>query len=120
METQKFNEIVNRLLNVNQDVLDNIAKRMSNGEIVKPSTEDESACFQLIHDLDHIDGKVSGSITSRRYMHSEIWSLIEYLGAPVCCPLPTTSIQYVSILLTAKRNWMSHYHVLKMSDIGLL
>ena len=82
-ETQKFNEIANRLLNVNQDVLEKIAKRMSVGEIVKPSTEDESACFQLIRDLDHIDGKVSGSITSKRYMRSEIWSLITYLGAPL-------------------------------------
>ena len=82
-ETQKFDEITNRLLNVNQDVLENIAKRMSNGEIVKPSTEDERACFQLIRDLDHIDGKVSGSITSKRYMRNEIWSLIAYLGAPV-------------------------------------
>ena len=82
-ETKKFNEIANRLLNINQDVLDNIAKRMSGGEIVKPSTEDESACFQLIRDLDAIDGKVSGSITSKKYMRSEIWSLITYLGAPV-------------------------------------
>ena len=82
-ETQKFDGIAHRLLNVDQDVLENIAKRMSNGEVVKPSTEDESACFQLIRDLDHIDGKVSGSITSKRYMRSEIWSLIAYLGAPV-------------------------------------
>jgi hypothetical protein len=82
-ETQKFNEIANRLLSVNQDVLGNIAKRMSDGEIVKPSTEDESACFQLIRDLDHVDGKVSGSITSKKYMRNEIWSLIAYLGAPV-------------------------------------
>ena len=82
-ETQKFNEIANRLLNVNQNVLENIAKRMSAGEIVKPSTEDESACFQLIHDLDHIDRRVSGSITSKRHMRSEIWSLIANLGAPL-------------------------------------
>jgi Helitron helicase-like domain at N-terminus/PIF1-like helicase len=82
-ETQKFNEIANRLLNVNQTVLENIAKRMSDGEVVKPSTEDESACFQLIRDLDHVDGKVSGSITSKKYMRSELWSLIAYLGAPV-------------------------------------
>ena len=82
-ETQKFNEIANRLLSVNQDVLKNIAKRMSDGEIVKPSTKDESACFQLLRDLDHIDAKVSSSITSKKYMCNKIWSLIAYLGAPV-------------------------------------
>ena len=82
-ETQKFNDIADRLLNINQDVLQNIAQRMSTGEIVKPSTEDENDCFQLIRDLDHIDGKVSGSITSKRYMRSEIWSMIAYMGAPL-------------------------------------
>ena len=82
-ETRKFNDIANRLLNINQDVLQNIAQRMSTGEVVKPSTVDEIDCFQLIRDLDHIDGKVSGSITSKRYMRSEIWSMITYIGAPM-------------------------------------
>ena len=82
-ETRKFNDIADRLLNINQDVLQNIAQQMSTGEIVKPSTEDENNCFQLIRDLDHIDGKVSGSITSKRYMRSEIWSMITYMGAPM-------------------------------------
>jgi hypothetical protein len=82
-ETHKFDDIAQRLLSVNQDVLKNIAKRMSDGEMVRPVTDDEKACFQLIRDLDHIDGKVSGSITSKKYMHSEIWSMIAYLGAPI-------------------------------------
>ena len=81
-ETRKFNDIAERLLNINQDVLQNIAQRMSSGEIVKPSSDDEVDCFQLIRDLDHIDGKVSGSITSKKYMRSEIWSMIAYMGAP--------------------------------------
>jgi hypothetical protein len=82
-ETRKFSDIANRLLNINQDVLENIAQWMSKGEVVKPSTEDERDCFQLIRDLDHIDGRVSGSITSKKYMCSEIWSMIVYMGAPM-------------------------------------
>ena len=82
-ETRNFDNIANRLLNVNQDILENIAQRMSKGEVVKPSTNDEIECFQLIRDLDYIDGKVSGSITSKKYMRSEIWSMITYLGAPM-------------------------------------
>ena len=81
-EKTNFSSIAERLLSVNQDVLENIAKRMSRGEIVKPSTEDEKQCFQLIHDLDHVDGKVCGSITSKKYMRNEIWSMIAYMGAP--------------------------------------
>ena len=82
-ETRKFDNIANQLLNIDQDVLENIAKRMFDGEVVKPSTDEESECFQLIRDLDHIDGRVSGSITSKKYMRSEIWSMIVYMGAPM-------------------------------------
>ena len=81
-KTHNFGNIANRLLSVNQDVLNNLAKRMSNREVIKPSTDDEHTCFQLIHDLDHIDGKVDGSITSKKHMRSEIWSMMTYLGAP--------------------------------------
>ena len=56
---------------------------MSEGESIKPSTEDEKAYFQLVHDLDHINGKVQGSITLKKYMRSKIWSLIAYMGAPM-------------------------------------
>lgn len=50
---------------------------------MKPNTDEETACIQLINDLDHINGKVSGSTTTKKYMHSEIWSLIAYMGAPL-------------------------------------
>ena len=43
--------------------------------MVKPVIESEQSCFQLIRDLDHINGKVSGLVTSKKYMQSEIWSL---------------------------------------------
>ena len=81
-ESRNFDSIANRLLSVNQDVLNDLAKRMSVGEVIKPSTDDEQTCFQLIRDLDHIDGKVDGSITSKKYMRNEIWSMSTYLSAP--------------------------------------
>ena len=81
-ESCNFDNIANRLLSVNQDVLNDLAKRMSIREVIKPSTDDECTCFQLIRDLDHIDGKVDGSITSKKHMQNEIWSMMIYLGAP--------------------------------------
>ncbi|KAH7905175.1 hypothetical protein BJ138DRAFT_969503, partial [Hygrophoropsis aurantiaca] len=42
----------------------------------------EKACFQLIHDLDHVSGRVQGSITSKKHMRNEIWSLTAAKGAP--------------------------------------
>jgi hypothetical protein len=82
-ETNRFDDIARRLLRVNQEVLSSIADRMSKGELVKPSNEEETDCFQVIRDLDHIGGKVSGSVTSKKYMRNEIWSLIAYEGAPL-------------------------------------
>jgi len=80
-DSSKFHDITNRLLSVDQEILASISKCLSKGETVNPSTEDEKVCFQLVHNLDHINGKVQGSITSKKYMCSEIWSLIAYMGA---------------------------------------
>ena len=55
---------------------------MSEGEWVKPETDEENLYFDLINDLDHVNGHVQGLITQKKYMHNEIWSLVSYLGAP--------------------------------------
>ena len=47
-ETNKFDDIAHRLLRVDQEVLSSIADRMSKGELVKPSNQDETECFQVI------------------------------------------------------------------------
>ena len=82
-ESSKFCDITNRLLGVHQETLALISMCLSEGETVMPSTEDEKACFQVVHDLDYINGKVQGLITLKKYMCSEIWSLIAYMGAPM-------------------------------------
>ena len=81
-DKRKFNDISQRLLDLDQTVLADLTGRMLNGEIVKPETATEKACFQVINDLDHIAGKVNGSTTSKKYMRNEIWSLIAHRGAP--------------------------------------
>ena len=56
--------------------------RLEGGKIVKPVTKKETDCFHILTDLDHIGGKVSGSMTSKKHMRVEIWSLTFYLGIP--------------------------------------
>ena len=73
-EKSNFENITKRLLNINQDVLSNLIKRLEDGEKVKPETDEEKLCFQLIKDLDHVGGHVKGSATSKKYMRNEIWS----------------------------------------------
>jgi hypothetical protein len=82
IERHNFHDIADRLMNINTDVLENLSNRLSKGERVKPETPDEKSCYSLISDLDHVAGHVQGSITSKKYMRNEIWSLISYLGAP--------------------------------------
>lgn len=41
-ETSKFNDIANRLLNVNQNMLTNMSEHMAHGELVKPASDDDN------------------------------------------------------------------------------
>jgi hypothetical protein len=81
-EKSQFENISKRLMDVDLETLTKLARRMEDGENVKPETDEEILCFQLIKDLDHVGGHVKGSITSKKYMRNEIWSLISFIGAP--------------------------------------
>jgi hypothetical protein len=83
VDQARFANISQRLVNLDQAVLSNIIEKMQNGEHFKPTTDCEKACFQVLHDLDHVSGKVKGSVTSKKYMRNEIWSLIAAKGAPI-------------------------------------
>ena len=77
-----FNSIVNRIMNANVDVIYELASRMKTEEHVSARTLEEKLCFDLINDLDVVGQRVSGSPTIKRYMRSEIWSIISERGAP--------------------------------------
>jgi hypothetical protein len=79
---KKWPDISNRLNTLNYNVLKGISEKLSDGEQFTPSTVDEKNCFQLLNDLDHVGGFIKGSITSKKHMQNELWSMISYLGAP--------------------------------------
>jgi hypothetical protein len=79
---KKWPDISNRLKSLNHDVLKKISDKLSNGAHFTPKTVEEKKCFQLLNDLDHVGGFVKGSITSKKHMRNEIWSMISQLGAP--------------------------------------
>ncbi|KAJ7033855.1 hypothetical protein C8F04DRAFT_901399, partial [Mycena alexandri] len=78
----KFPDIADRLLGLNLPVLSSISERMIEGEIVKPVTQDEKDCFDVLTDVDSVAGKVQGSLTSKKFMRNEIWALTSFMGAP--------------------------------------
>ena len=81
-EKPYFAEVTQRLMTLEKSVLDDITSRMMKGERVKPETEAEKACFKVLSDIDTVGGHVKGSLTSKKYMRNEVWSLISYIGAP--------------------------------------
>ena len=81
-EKPYFAEVAKRLMTLDKSVLEIITNRMMKGEHVKPETEAEKACFKVLSDIDTVGGHVKGSLTSKKFMRNEVWSLISYIGAP--------------------------------------
>jgi hypothetical protein len=54
---------------------------MAKEERIIPETQEERNCFQLLKDIDHVGGHVKGSISNKKIMRNEIWSLISFIGA---------------------------------------
>ena len=81
-DRQKFDEITNRLLHINKEVLTSLCTRMAQEERIAPETQEEKNCFELLKDIDHVGKHVKGSITNKKIMRNEIWSLISFIGAP--------------------------------------
>jgi hypothetical protein len=79
---RNFPSVAKQLLSLKPGVLEAISKRMASGEHVKPVTEDEKNCFAILDNIDIIGGSVKGSITSKKHMRNEIWSLVAFKGAP--------------------------------------
>ncbi|KAF7972078.1 hypothetical protein HWV62_19157 [Athelia sp. TMB] len=79
---KNFPDVADRLLGLDLDVLDEMIKKMADGGRIDDPSEAETQCFRVLHDLDLVGRHVQGSLATKRYMRSEIWSLIEYIGAP--------------------------------------
>jgi hypothetical protein len=82
VKKSKFADISRRLLSMDPTVAGDIADRMVAGETVKPQTDQEIQCFELLRDLDGIGAHVPASATSKKHMRNEIWSMTSFMGAP--------------------------------------
>ncbi|KAJ7246523.1 hypothetical protein C8J57DRAFT_1438223 [Mycena rebaudengoi] len=77
-----FGSVVDRISHLDSAVLSDIMAKLRAGKKIIPTTDAEKACFELLDDLDHVGNHVQGSLTSRKYMRNEIWSLTAFKGAP--------------------------------------
>ncbi|KAH7904092.1 hypothetical protein BJ138DRAFT_966535, partial [Hygrophoropsis aurantiaca] len=67
---------------IDVNVIQSISDRLKEGTSLTAQSEAERACFKVIGDLDHVGSGVKGSITNKKFMRNEIWSLVSYKGAP--------------------------------------
>src|SRR6202522_4408506 len=81
-EKPYFAEVARQLMTLDKSVLEDITNRMMKGERVKLETDSEKGCFRILSDIDTVGGRVKGSLTSKKYMRNNVWSLISYIGAP--------------------------------------
>ncbi|KAF7974567.1 hypothetical protein HWV62_11934 [Athelia sp. TMB] len=73
MVTKKnFNDISDRLLALDVNVLESMIKKMESGERIDAPSPEESLCFRTMRDIDLVAKHVQGSFTSKRYMRNEI------------------------------------------------
>jgi hypothetical protein len=79
---QSFPQVVEHLEQIDTDVMKNLTERIKNDGFAHPENDAEAQCYRLLNDLDFVGSKVSGSVTQKKYMRNEIWSMISYLGAP--------------------------------------
>ncbi|KZP02200.1 hypothetical protein FIBSPDRAFT_915520 [Athelia psychrophila] len=79
---KNFANIAKRLADLDVSVLEELSRKIEAGVHVKDRTTEEQLCFQVMNELDLVAHRVQGSATSKKFMRNEIWSLIEFLGAP--------------------------------------
>lgn len=80
---KNFSSVADKLANIDRAALDELIDRSEKGAYIKPETDAEKACFELIAFVDHVAGHVKGSNTSRKYQRNEIRSLIYAKGVPI-------------------------------------
>ena len=78
-----FSATVDRLMSVNESILTELISKFQAGPVkFENLSEEEKQCYKILNDIDYVAAQVPGSVTSRRNMRNEIWSLTSYLGAP--------------------------------------
>ncbi|KAJ7191442.1 hypothetical protein GGX14DRAFT_537861 [Mycena pura] len=81
-KSKNFRNVVERLMKIDTAVVTDLARRLEQGEHIKSKTESEQLCFDLLNELEYVGGHVQGSLTAKKYMRNEVWSLISFKGAP--------------------------------------
>ncbi|KZP05533.1 hypothetical protein FIBSPDRAFT_967195 [Athelia psychrophila] len=79
---KNFVSTAKHLADLDLNILEDLAQNLQAGQHISERSEQEQLCYKVMNKLDLVAYRVNGSATSKKFMRNEIWSLIEYLGAP--------------------------------------
>lgn len=80
---RNFAEVADRILRVTETTLSEVIKQLEDKTfLLDPSNKEQAECMKLIGDIDYVASRVDGSVTARKQMRTQIWSLTSFLGAP--------------------------------------
>jgi hypothetical protein len=82
-ERSNFDHVASRILEVNSEALDALARRSERDGYARPENEAEKQCYELLGYVDSVASHVEGSTTQRKFQRNEIRSLIIEEGVPV-------------------------------------
>ena len=83
MTTKKnFAQVAEKILSIQKDALDDLVERGKRGEYLKPTSDAEKTCFEVMNLVEHVAGHVKGAHTRKKYQRNEIKSLIIEIGVP--------------------------------------
>ena len=80
-KTESFDRIVERLFKMDDTTLQQIIEQLKSGQRTALN-DDQKEAFRLLADMDFVSSRVDGSVTNRRRMRNQIWSLSFDLGPP--------------------------------------
>lgn len=83
MKRNNFQKAVEALEKLEPGVLWTVSERLKNGGKFFPKTPEEWRCAKLMDQVDVVSSKVDGSLARKKFQRGEIWSLINYLNAPL-------------------------------------
>ncbi|KAF7974739.1 hypothetical protein HWV62_11421 [Athelia sp. TMB] len=82
VKKKDFKHMSDRLIRLDMAVMSDLSRHLQSGERIKKCMVSQNLCFQAMHDIDLIGKHVQGSRTTKKFRRNEIWSMIEFQGAP--------------------------------------
>ncbi|KAJ3558572.1 hypothetical protein NM688_g846 [Phlebia brevispora] len=82
-ERRNYGPSVEKILEVDLDILAELVERGKRDGFVRSENEDEKRCWQLLSVIEHVAGHVAWSGTRRKYQRDDIRSMIIMYGVPI-------------------------------------